>query len=175
VSLLYVLRKDDVVVDMDPGWYQPSLKMDLALRGPHGALNMFWREDNTVVWDMLVHCLHPTREYACAQPFERHMDGNAAYSALKERMLGATITKALEAKTDHVIRTLQYNGQNKSLTFNKFIATFTQAFLNCGIEYPEDKKMSLLLRAITNSSLQIACGQICGSQDLKVNFTAAVS
>jgi hypothetical protein len=49
VPLLYVLRKEAVVVDMDPGWYQPSLKMDLALRGPRGALNMCWREDNTVV------------------------------------------------------------------------------------------------------------------------------
>jgi hypothetical protein len=131
---------------------------------------MFWREDNTVVWDMFVHCLHPTREYVYAQPFERHMDGNTAYSALKERMLGATITKALEAKADHIIRTLQYNGQNKTLTFDKFITTFTQAFLDCGIEYPEDKGVSLLLRAITDSSLQIACGQIRGSCDLKVNL-----
>jgi hypothetical protein len=175
VPLLYVLRKESEIQDEDPGWYEPNLKMDVALRGPHGDDNIFWREDNTAVWDMLVHCLHPTKEYAYAQPFERAMNGNGAYTALKERMLGATITKALEAKADHLIRTLQFNGQTKGLSFDKFITTFTQAFLDCGMEYPEDKKVSLLLRAITDTSLQIACGQIRGSRDLKKDFTAAVS
>jgi hypothetical protein len=174
VPLLYVLRNEEE--DLDYDWYEPSLKEDLALRGPHGDdNNMFWREDNTVVWNMLVFCLHPTKEYAYAQPFERSMDGNAAYNALKERMLGPSITKALEAKADHTIRTLQYNGQSKGLSFDRFVTNFTQAFLDCGIEYPEDKKVSLLLRAITDPSLQIACGQIRCSRDLKVDFTAAVS
>jgi hypothetical protein len=63
VPLLYVLRKEQGIMDEDHGWYEPSLKMDVALRGPHGVDNMFWREDNTIVWNMLVHCLHPTKEY----------------------------------------------------------------------------------------------------------------
>jgi hypothetical protein len=90
-------------------------------------------------------------------------------------MLGPSITKALEAKADHTIRTLQYNGQTKGLSFDRFVTNFTQAFLDCGLDYPEDKKVSLLLRAITDPSLQIACGQIRCSRDLKVDFTAAVS
>jgi hypothetical protein len=103
------------------------------------------------------------------------MDGNAAYNALKDRMLGPSITKALEAKADHTIRTLQTNGQTKGLSFDWFVTNFTQAFLDCGIKYPEDKKVFLLLRAITNPSLQIVCGQIRCSRNLKVDFTAAVS
>jgi hypothetical protein len=126
---------------------------------------------------MLVYCLHLTKEYVYTQPFEIAMDSNTAYTALKEQMLGATITitKALEAKADHQIRTLPFNGQIKGVSFDKFIITFTQAFLDCGVEYSEDKKVSLLLRAITDPSLQIACGQIQGSRDLKVDFTAAVA
>jgi hypothetical protein len=68
--------------------------MDVVLRGPHRNDNIFWREDNAIVWDMLVHCHHPTKEYAYAQPYERAMNGTAAYTALKERMLGAAITKS---------------------------------------------------------------------------------
>jgi hypothetical protein len=103
------------------------------------------------------------------------MDGNTAYNALKNRMLGPSITKALEANADQTIRTLQFNGQNKNLTFNRFITHFTQAFLDCGIVYPEGKKVSLLLRAITDPSLQIPCVQVRRSRDLKGDFTAAVS
>jgi hypothetical protein len=103
------------------------------------------------------------------------MDGNAAYNALKDRMLGPSITKALEAKTNRTIRTLQYNGQTKDLSFDRFVTNFTQAFLDCGIKYREDKKVSLLPRAITDPLLQIACSQIRCSCDLKVDFTAAVS
>jgi hypothetical protein len=84
VPLLYLLRKDDVDLNDDLGWYEPSLKEDLTLRGPHGDENMFWQEDNTTVWNMLVFCLHPTKEYAYAKPFERTMDGNGAYNALKD-------------------------------------------------------------------------------------------
>jgi hypothetical protein len=83
VPLLYVLKKEEA--DLDDDWYEPSLKEDLALRGPHGDDdNMFWREDNTTVWKMLVFCLHPTKEYAYAKPFERVMDGNGAQNALKD-------------------------------------------------------------------------------------------
>jgi hypothetical protein len=55
--------------------------------------------------------------------------------------LGLPLPKALEAKADHQIRTLQFNGQTKGLSFDKFITTFTQAFLDCGMVYPEDKKI----------------------------------
>ena len=73
VPLLYVLRMEPIINVDDPGWFQPSLREDLALRGPHpktGADNMFWREDNSTVWDMLLHCLHPTKDYAYLKFYE---------------------------------------------------------------------------------------------------------
>jgi hypothetical protein len=98
VPLLYILRREEADIDDDPGWYEPSLKEDIALRGPHSNDNVFWHEDNTVVWNMLVFPLHPTKEYEYAQPFERAMDGNAAYNALKECMLGPPLPKHWKPK-----------------------------------------------------------------------------
>jgi hypothetical protein len=169
------MDSDDIGDDL--GWYEPSLKEDLALRGPHGAAsNMFWREDNAAVWDMLAHCLHPTKEFAHIKTFEKKADGHGAYVAFKERMLGPNITKSLEAVADNLIRTIKFTGNtNRGFTFDKMVTTLAQGFLDCGTEYSEHKKVDLLIKAINDPFLTEAKLQIRSSPLLKNSFHEAVS
>ena len=176
VPLLYVIRKESDIEEDDEGWYQPSLNEDLALRGPHGNESMFWREDNLAVWNMLMHCLHPTTSWTHIKPFQKKADGHGAYTALKANMLGPEVTKTLRANAAKVISTIKYNGQSKGLSFNKMSTTLTQAFLDCGVEYPEDQKVALLLDTINDPSLQAlklaidADERLSGSYQASINF-----
>jgi hypothetical protein len=95
---------------------------------------MFWDADNSTVWDTFFHCLHPTKDYASIKSFERSLDGHVAYYALKHCMMGASMVQTLEAQANQVLQTLKYQGQNQGFTFGKFVNTFKQAFLDCGIE-----------------------------------------
>jgi hypothetical protein len=175
VPLLYVLRMKSDIDDDDPGWYEPSLKDDLALRGPHGAAdNMFWREDNAAVWDMLANCLHPTKEYAHIKTFAKKADGHAAYVSLKESMLGPSITKSLEAIADNVIRTVKYTGKG-SFTFDRLVTMMIQGFIDCGTEYSDYKKVDMLLKAIHDPSLSSVKLNVRSSKDLKNNFHETVA
>jgi hypothetical protein len=177
VPLLYVIREDsDVDEDADEGWYQPNFHDDLAVRGPHGNdLNMFWEADNSTVWDMLVHCLHPTKDYASIKSFERTLDGHAAYYALKNRMMGASMVQTLEAQANQVLQTLKYQGQNRGFTFDKFVSSFEQAFLDCGIVYAEHQKVRMLLKAVVDQSLNSTKHAIRSSIRMKNNFSEAVA
>jgi hypothetical protein len=131
VPLLYVIRKESKIEEEDKGWYQLSLNEDLALRGPHGNESMFWHEDNLAIWNMLMHCLHPTSSWTHIKPFQKKSDGHGAYTALKANMFGPEVTKTLRANAVKVISTIKYNGQSKGLSFDKMSTTLTQAFLNC--------------------------------------------
>jgi hypothetical protein len=178
VPLLYVLRMEHNIADEDPGWFQPSLREDLALRGPHpkaGVENMFWREDNTTIWDMLLQCLHPTKEYAYIKAHEKKCDGHSAYVTLKRRMLGPGITKSLEAVADKIIRTVKYSGSSRGFTFDKMVTALTQGFIDCGTEYTEAKKVQMLIDAITDPSLESAKQNIRSCDKLKNNFLEAVA
>jgi hypothetical protein len=178
VPLLYVLRMDPTIAAEDPGWFQPSLREDLSLRGPHpkaGVENMFWREDNTTVWDMLLQCIHPTKEYAYIKAYEKKCDGHSAYVALKRRMLGPGITKSLEAVADKIIRSVKYSGSSRGFTFDKMVTALQQGFIDCGTEYSETKKVQMLIDAITDPSLESAKQNIRSSDKLKNNFLEAVA
>jgi hypothetical protein len=173
VPLSYVIRASHGIALVDPGWYEPSLREDIAFRGPHGAANIFWREDNTAVWDMLAHCLHPVKEYVHIKQYEKKADGHAAYHAFKKIMLGPAITKSLEATADKLIRTTKYSGA-KGFTFDRMVTMMTQGFIDCGTEYSEDKKVGMLLDAITDSSLEATKLAVLASEKLENDFQAAV-
>jgi hypothetical protein len=176
VPLLYVIREaDEVDDDEDPGWYEPNLKDDLALRGPHGDGNRFWDEDNSKVWDMLLHCLHPTKEYASIKSFAKKLDGHGAYIALKDRMMGTFMVKSLEAQGNHVLLTTKYTGQSKGFTFDRFVSTMEHAFNDCGVAYTENQKVTILLKSIAKTTLGQTQHAIKSCKQMKNNFSEAVA
>jgi hypothetical protein len=135
---------------------------------------MFWREDNTAVWDMLAHCLQPTKEYAHIKTYAKKADGHAAYVSLKESMLGPSITKSLEAIADNVIRTIKYTGKG-SFTFDRLVTMMIQGFIDCGTEYTDYKKVDMLLKAIHDPSLSSVKLNVRSSKELKNDFHETVA
>ena len=129
LPLGYVLREQHQIPNVDPGWFLPAMDEDLFNRGKHpmiGNRAAFWKADNTVVWNMLKYCWHPTKDFTWIKPHEKTKDGNAGYWAAKHVMLGPGVTRALMANADKIIQTTKYDGRDqKGYSFDKMVTRLT--------------------------------------------------
>ena len=121
-------------------------------------------------------CIHPTKEFTWIKPHERTKDGNAAYWAIKHVMLGPGVTRALRASADKIIQTSKYDGKDrKGYTFDKLVTRLTEAFIDSGIDWDEERKVQKLLETINDSSLSAAKHAIMASLTLRQNYQDSVN
>ena len=178
VPLGYVLREQHHIPADDTGWFLPGMDEDLFNRGRHpvaGVRAALWMADNTVLWNMLKHTVHPTNHFTWLKAFEKTKNGNAAYWALKHVMLGPGVTRALRARADAIIQTTKYDGKAKGYSFDKMVTRLTQAFIDSDIDWDEERKVQKLLQAIDDSTLLAAKHAIMASPTLRVNYQDTVN
>jgi hypothetical protein len=84
VPLSYVLRESHTQGE-DEGLFEPTMDEDLYNRGRHNtpSTSVFWKADNTMVWNQLRECFHPTKDYTWLKPYEKSKDGHAGFWAGK--------------------------------------------------------------------------------------------
>ncbi|MGL5934462.1 MAG: hypothetical protein ACRCZI_02445, partial [Cetobacterium sp.] len=119
VPLSYVLRENTVATNPDEhAIFMPNMDEDLFRMSRH-TNSTFSLGDNTMVWNMLRECFHPTKDYTWVKPFEKSKDGHGAYWAAKKHALGPGAVRTISAGADKIISTTRYDGKNKSWTFDK--------------------------------------------------------
>jgi hypothetical protein len=178
IPLLYVLRKDHAIADVDFAWHvMDNPDADFAARGRHpctGVRAIHWRSDNSLVWTLLKTLVHPTKDYTWLEPFEATKNGHAAYWALKFMSLGPGLTKALESSADKIIQTIRFDGKYKNHTYSAFAARLQQAFTDTNrTDWTQPRRVKVLLQAITDSRLAHAVMHIETHPTMQYDYQAA--
>jgi hypothetical protein len=154
VPLSYVLRENKVATNPEEfAIFQPNMDKDLARMCRHDTPNsIFWVGDNTMVWNQLRECFHPTKDYTWVNPFEKSKDGHGTYWAAKKHALGPGAVRTISASVDKIIATTHYDSKNKSWTFDMVVTRLNEAFHNSALEQNDTQKVINLLDFITDTS-----------------------
>ncbi|MGL5936684.1 MAG: hypothetical protein ACRCZI_13805 [Cetobacterium sp.] len=177
VPLSYVLRESREQVNPgDLGIFCESMDDDLfRMSRQNTPGSMFWLADNTMVWNQLRECFHPTKDYTWIKPFEKSKDGHGGYLAGKKHALGPGVTRTMHASAEKVLASTRYDGRNKSWTFDKVVTRLNEAFDNSALEWDDTQKVIKLLDCITDNLLLPVKLSIRANDALRIDYAGTVA
>ena len=125
VPMLYAIRIAPGLPADDPGFAQPSLDIELSLRGRHDG--PFWRSTNRLVWNMIRSVCHGTEAWNHIKRFAVPQDGRGAFLALMHTYMGADIQYNIRSAAEQVLQRLVFDGRSRNFTFDNFTGKFKAA------------------------------------------------
>jgi len=147
VPLLYVIRLQEAVPAVDPGFGLPSFEEDIESRGRLDG--QFWRADNRAVWLFLKSKCHGTTAWTTIVEHQRAANGRGAFLALVNQYLGRDVQRSLLKKAVTTLEKLTFDGRSRNWTFDKFVGSMRQCFVDMGEanQLSEERKVMALQSA----------------------------
>ena len=172
VPLLYVISENALVPD--EGFGQPDYNQELAVRGRQNGY--YWRGDNTQVWIFLKLKTQNTTAWSTIKSYERSSNGRAAFQALLDQFMGASVKTVIYKSAEYQLQTLVWDGRSRNFDFNKFIGRLRGAFDDMGDNrYTEEMKVTKLLAAFQYAPLSHLEATIANDPRLRDNFNATAA
>ena len=177
VPLSYVLRESREQVNPDAlEIFCESMDDDLMRMSRQNTPgSMFWLADNTMVWNQLRECFHPTKDYTWIKPFEKTKDGHGGYLAGKKHALGPGVNRTINANAEKILANTRYDGRNKSWTFDKVVTRLNEAFDDSALEWDDTQKVIKLLDCITDQLLLPVKLSIRANDALRIDYPSTVA
>jgi hypothetical protein len=177
VPLSYVLRESREQVNPEElDIFCESMDDDLfRMSRQNTPGSMFWLADNTMVWNQLRECFHPTKDYTWIKPFEKTKDGHGGFLAGKKHALGPGVTRTINASAEKILANTRYDGRNKSWTFDKVVTRLNEAFDDSALEWDDTQKVIKLLDCITDQLLLPVKLSIRANDTLRIDYPGAVA
>lgn len=118
VPLSYIIRADENVPAIDPGYGRPDALTELVQRTRHDGNQ--YEEDNMAIWHLIRQTTHGGPAWNWVKPFSIAKDGRGAYFALKDHYLGKNFQKRNIAHTERMLGTIYYDGKARNFTFESY-------------------------------------------------------
>lgn len=175
LPLAYLVRDHVELPVVDPGFGMPSYHAEMVERGDHEG--PAYQRDNIKLWYVISHMTHGGFAWNWVSAHERTRNGREAYMALKLHYLGDSYQARIRAAADAVLQKMYYDGA-RSFTFESYITTLQKAFTDLestGEVVAEERKVRVLLRGITASSMAAAVATVTANHHLKASYQIAAN
>jgi hypothetical protein len=175
LPLAYLVREQVELPLIDQGFGLPSFHEEMVSRGDHQGTA--FQRDNITLWNVISHMTHGGFAWNWVSSYERTRNGRQAYIALKTHYLGQSYQERIKAAADAVLQKTYFDG-TRSFSFESYITTLQKAFTDLeatGEAVAEERKVRVLLRGVTASSMQTAVATVNANRHLKSYFEAAVN
>jgi hypothetical protein len=175
MPLAYIVHDRVEVPEVNDGFGQPSYREKMVMRGDYN--HAAYINDNIAVWNAICHTTHGGIAWSWVSQFDRSMDGQGVYQALKSHYLGTSYQARIKASADAVFTKMYFDG-TRSFTFETYTSTLMRAFTDfksTGEEVAEELKIQVLLRGIIAPSLQAAVHAVQANAELKSDHEKAVN
>jgi hypothetical protein len=136
-----------------------------------------YQQDNKLVWAMLRAVFHGGPGWNWISSFARTTDGRAAYLAVKLHYLGEAFQSRICAAADKVLDGT-FDGKARTFTFERYCKRLNNAFTDLeqsGETVDVERKIRVLLRGITDPTLDVAKNQVLATAALRTTFESAVN
>lgn len=175
LPLAYLVRDQIALPLVDQGFGMPSYHEEMVRRGDHQGTA--FQRDNVALWNVISHMTHGGLAWNWVSRYERTRNGREAYIALKTHYLGESYQARIRAAADSVLQKTYYDG-TRSFSFESYITTLQKSFTDLeatGEAVAEERKVRVLLRGITASTMQSAVQTVNATRHLKSNYEDAVN
>jgi hypothetical protein len=176
VLLAYVTRKVVNIPDGAPEYGEPSFDAEMIQRACHTG-NAF-QQDNRLVWTMLRTVFHGGPGWNWILSFSRTSNGRAAYLAVKSHYLGEAFQSRIRSAADKILDGTFFDGKARTFTFERYCERLNNAFTDLeesGETVDVERKVRILLRGITDPTLEAAKNQVLATAALRTTFESAVN
>jgi len=176
VPLAYIVRDSVAIPAGSPDYGLPTFDAEMLARAPHTGTA--FQQDNKMVWAMLRAVFHGGPGWNWISAFARPTNGRSAYIAVKSHYLVDAFQSRIRASADKVLDGTFFDGKARTFTFEKYCERLNNAFTDLeqsGETVDVERKVRILLRGITDPTLEAAKNQILATATLRETFESAVN
>ena len=176
VPLSYVVRASVAIPAGAPEYGLPTFDTEMIMRARHEGTA--YQQDNKLVWTMLRSVFHNGPGWNWISSFARTTNGRSAYIAVKSHYLGEAFQSRIRASADKILDGTFFDGKARTFTFERYCERLNNAFTDLeesGETVDVERKIRILLRGITDPTLEAAKNQVLATAALRETFESAVN